>query len=75
MLRVHSMLRDVIGAHGEKCSLSDVQRHERVRDLTQNLGREMQTSRRRSHGTGLTRKNRLIPREVRFIAWPIEIRR
>src|SRR6478752_10052009 len=35
----------------------------------------MQTSRRRSHSPGLTSKNRLVTRRVRFIARPIDIRR
>src|SRR5512133_4005468 len=34
----------------------------------------MQTSRRRSHGAGLTSKNRLVTGRVRFIAAPIHIR-
>src|SRR4030095_17065618 len=56
-LRMHSMLGDVLRAHWEKCSRSDMQRYERVLNLTQDLGGKMQTSRRRSHGTRLTSKH------------------
>ena len=66
---------EMLGAHGQKCSRSNIQCHKCVRDLTQDLGGEMQTSGRRSHGTRLTSKNRLVTRCVGFIAVPIEIRR
>ena len=32
-LRMHAMLGDVIRSHRQKCSRSDVQRHERVRNF------------------------------------------
>src|SRR6516165_7734965 len=72
-LHMHSMLGDVIRAHWEKCSRCYMQRHERVRNLMQDLGGEMQTSRRRSHGARFTSKNGLVTSRVRFIARPIDI--
>ena len=51
-LCVHSMGDNVLRSHRKKGSRSDMQRHESVRNLAQDLGREMETRRRRGYGPG-----------------------
>ena len=52
-----------------------MQRNERMRQLRQNLGSEMQPRRRRGDGAGHLRENRLIPLHITRIALPPDVRR
>src|SRR5215217_3261863 len=74
-LRMHSVPGDVLRANRKESSRSHMERHEGMWNLIQDLAGEMQASRRRCYRAWLPRKNRLVTRNIPFIAEPIDVRR
>jgi hypothetical protein len=75
VLGMHAMLGDVLRAHGQECSRPDMQRHESVRDLAQDLRGEMETSSRRCERTRCLGENSLVTRSIFSVAVASDLRR